>query len=140
MNKIFLSSALVALFFSSSAIAGLPEMMKLYNNPKLAPKLKVCKGDQNCNAVMALAKQWNSIPNNYRYKGEWDIKSYARKGITWDSQGRNIGLHKGFYLYKDKSHEYLDALYDANIAEPYIERSWAVLLYIEDKNGWVKPD
>lgn len=128
-----LAFLMVLMLFSVNAFAGLPEMMKIYNNPSLAPKVKICKGDIFCNASVALSDQWKSIPNNYRYKGEFEIKSYAKSGITWDSQGRNIGLHSGFYICQDKSSVYLNSIPDK---EPYIERIWAVLLYIEDKKGW----
>lgn len=125
------------LLLSIVSNAGLPEMMKIYHNPNLAPKAKQCKGNQDCNAFMALSKHWNEIPNNYRYQGEFDIKSYAKKGKTWDNQGRNIGLHKGFYLYTDKAIQYQEAGFE-NLSEPYIERGFAVLLYIEDKNHWIQ--
>ena len=68
---------LVALAFtvsSLSSFAGLPEMMKVYNNPKSAPQVATCKRNTQCNAFVALANQWQAIPNNYRYHG-FDIKN-----------------------------------------------------------------
>lgn len=137
MKKIVLFTLLSSL--SIPAFANLDNMMKIYHNPQLAPKVKACKNNIKCNAFMALSRQWQSIPNHYRYKGKWEIKSFARKGITWDNQGRNIGLWKGFY-WTEKSVDYFDAaLNHLAEPEPHIERGLAVLLYIEDKNGWA-PD
>ena len=140
MKKIFIG--LAAMFISISSFAGLPEMMKIYKNPKSAPKISACKGDIYCNGFIALSKQWKDIPNFYRYKGEYDIKAYAKNGVTYDSQGRNRGLQNGFYWSTDKSHSFIDSL------DKYIESTGgmpdsyegglAVLLYIEDKNGWVE--
>ena len=73
--------ALALTVSSVSSFAGLPEMMKVYNNPKSAPKIATCKGDIYCNSFIALSKQWKDIPNSYRYKGE-DIKAYAKNGAT----------------------------------------------------------
>lgn len=41
MKKIL---ALLGILASTSSFAGLPEMMKVYNNPKSAPKIAACKG------------------------------------------------------------------------------------------------
>lgn len=127
---------------SASSFAGLPEMMKIYKNPKLAPKIASCKGDVYCNGFIALSKQWKDIPNSYRYKGQYDIKSYAKKGISYDNQGRNIGLENGFYWSTNKSHNFIESIdkYVENkgsIPANY-EGGLAVLLYIEDQNGWVE--
>lgn len=139
MKIIFLA---ITLAVSTSSFAGLPEMMKVYNNPKLAPKVKACKGDIYCNGFLALAKQWESIPNSYRYQGEYEIKSYAKRGWTYDGQGRNRGLEMGFGLYKEKSHKFLEGVNIYTETKGYIpddyEGGWAVLLYIEDKKGWAK--
>lgn len=138
MKKIFVAMALT--ISSVSSFAGLPEMMKIYNNPKLAPKVAVCKGDAYCNGFIALSKQWKDIPNSYRYQGEWDIKVYAREGITYNSRGNNVGLHKGFYWYTDKSINFLQSIQTKqNFSKNNnIEGGLAVLLYIEDKKGWAK--
>lgn len=126
--------------FSTASFAGLPEMMKIYNNPASAPKVAACKGDTYCNGFVALSKQWQSIPNSYRYQG-FDIKSYAKKGVTYDSQGRNVGLHSGFYFRTDKTQKFIDGsdkfVFSKN-NNLNIEGGLAVLLYIEDKNGWAK--
>jgi len=124
----------------AQADAGLPGMMKIYNNPELAPQVQGCKGDIRCNAFIALANHWQSIPDSYRYRGEYDVKASAKKGVTYDDQGRNIGLHSGFYFKTERSQELIDGV------DVYVETEkhtpWnhegglAVLLYIEDKNGW----
>lgn len=134
MKKLILLSALSMV--GTASFAGLPEMMKVYNNPSSAPKVAACKGNVNCNAFTALAKQWQSIPNNYRYHG-FNIKDQAR-------QGDGYGLNKGFSLSKDKSQNLSEAgdavYYDGGGKGAANERIFgqglAVLLYIEDKNGW----
>lgn len=138
MKKILVALALT--ISSVSSFAGLPEMMKVYNSPKSAPKIAGCKGDIYCNGFVALSKQWKDIPDSYRYKGEYEIKSYARKGVTYNSRGNNIGLHKGFYWYTDKSNSFLESIRKEG-KDPKnlnIEGGLAVLLYIEDKNGWTE--
>lgn len=139
MKKILIALALTV--SSVSSFAGLPEMMKVYNNPKSAPKIATCKGDIYCNSFIALSKQWKDIPNSYRYKGE-DIKAYAKNGATYDEQGRNIGLESGFVLSTNnaqKMHEGVDKYFEAKgyVTESN-QRGLAVLLYIEDKKGWAK--
>lgn len=140
MKKVLV--ALTLTMGSMSSFAGLPEMMKVYNNPKIAPKVAICKGNSYCNGFVALSKQWTDIPNSYRYKGKFNIKADARRGITYDSQGRHRGLSNGFYFYNDKTRKFMergDILVerDINLSATY-ERGTAVLLYIEDKNGWVR--
>lgn len=139
MKRMFIALALT--ISSVSSFAGLPEMMKVYNNPKSAPKIAACKGDIYCNSFIALSKQWKDIPNSYRYKGE-DIKAYAKDGATYDEQGRNIGLESGFFLSTNKAqkmHEGVDKYFEAKgyVTESN-QRGLAVLLYIEDKKGWAK--
>lgn len=129
---------LTTALLSSTSFAGLPEMMKIYNNPKLAPKILQCKGNQNCNAFVSLSKQWQSIPNQYRYQG-FNIKQQAKEGDGY-------GLNKGFSLRQDQSYALMEAgdavFYDGSGKGPANERIFgqglAVLLYIEDKNGWAK--
>ena len=140
MKKMFI--VLAIMISSVSSFAGLPEMMKTYENPKSAPKISACKGDTYCNGFIALSKQWKDIPNSYRYKGEYDIKAYARDGATYDDQGRNQGLESGFYWSTDKSNSFIRGLdkyieTKGHIPDSY-EGGLAVLLYIEDENGWVK--
>lgn len=139
MKKILVALALTV--SSVSSFAGLPEMMKVYNNPKSAPKIATCKDNIYCNSFIALSKQWKDIPNSYRYKGE-DIKAYAKDGATYDEQGRNIGLESGFFLSTNKSQKMHEGVNKYFEAKGYVtesnQRGLAVLLYIEDKNGWAK--
>lgn len=134
MKKIFLSLALAV--SASSSFAGLPEMMKIYKNPSLAPNTDYCAvTDDNCKAFTALAKQFDSIPANYRYHG-FDIRKQAL-------QGDNYGLNKGFSFYKQRTVEISDGgevYFDfASKKKSLISaKGLAVLLYIEDKNGWAK--
>ncbi|ATZ66784.1 hypothetical protein [Acinetobacter haemolyticus] len=126
----------ISICINSQVYAGLPEMMKIYKNPSLAPKVAVCKGNTNCNAFTALAKQWHDIPKNYRYHG-FDVRLQAL-------QGDGYGLNKGFSLAKDRSNAFQDAgeviYYDGGsrgkAKEAIFAQGMAVLLYIEDKNGW----
>ncbi len=117
-------------------------MMKVYRNPSSAPQVSGCKGDMYCNAFIALAGQWKSIPDSYRYKGAYNIKAYAKKGVTYDDQGRNIGLQRGFYFQTEKSQQLIDGMYHYAETKKHVpvnyEGGLAVLLYIEDKNGWAK--
>lgn len=126
----------IAICISGHVYAGLPEMMKVYKKPSLAPKVAVCKGNTNCNAFTALAKQWQDIPKNYRYHG-LNVRQQAL-------QGDGYGLNKGFSLAKDRSNAFQDAgdviYYDGGskgkVKEAVFAQGMAVLLYIEDKNGW----
>lgn len=129
--------AILTIMCSSSSFAGLPEMMKIYKNPSLAPNTDYCAvTNDNCKAFTALARQWQSIPSSYRYKGEWNIKKYAIEGDAYS-------LNKGFYLYKTRSNELADGgdvYYDFSNPkkEAIYARGLAVIMYIEDKNGWTK--
>ena len=141
MKRIFI--AMVLTVSSVSSFAGLPEMMKVYNNPKSAPKIAACKGDIYCNSFIALSKQWKDIPNSYRYQGKWDIKAFAKRGVTYNNQGRNIGLEsQGYYLHTDKANKISEGVSKYIETKKHTpddnEGGLAVLLYIEDKNGWAK--
>ena len=140
MKKLFVVLTLMTI--SVTSFAGLPEMMKIYKNPKLAPKVAACKGDIYCNGFIALSKQWKDIPNSYRYQGEYNIKANAKRGATYDDQGRSIGLENEFYWSTDKSQKLIEGVdkyiqTKGNTPDSY-ECGLAVLLFIEDKNGWVK--
>lgn len=126
----------ILVLISNSSFAGLPEMMKIYKNPSLAPNTEYCAVmDDNCKAFTALAKQFDSIPANYRYHG-FDIR---RDALAAD----NYGLNKGFYYYKDRTIEIKDGgdvYFDFSSKKKSLisAKGMAVLLYIEDKNGWAK--
>lgn len=132
-----LLSALLTITASSISFAGLPEMMRIYNSPELAPKVTSCHGDKYCNGFVALSKQWESIPDSYRYHG-FDIKDSARKGITFDEEGRGVGLERGFYFYTDRTADLMSGFQEImDVSNFNYEAGLAVLLYIEDKNDWV---
>lgn len=119
-----------ALYFDESKY--LAELMNIYNNPNLAPEVVACKGDIYCNTFIELSKKWKSIPDSYRYKGSFDIKAQAKSGITFDDQGRNIGLQRGFYFYNEQTNKIIDGVEILdNIPDDY-EGGLAILLYIED--------
>ncbi|WP_201535284.1 hypothetical protein [Psychrobacter ciconiae] len=116
--------------------ADMAKMNQYYNNPKSAPKVKMCKGNQNCNAFYALSRQWKSIPNNYRVPGCSDckIKDEAR-------DGNGYGLYKGYSLSQDRAITLSDAgenrFYRGGAASPAEERIFAegraVLIYLDNK-------
>lgn len=87
--KILTAFVLSAAVFTAKA-DGLPDMMKYYNNTAAAPQTAACKGNAACNSFAALAKQWRSIPQNYRYHG-FNIRQDAAKGDGY-------GLYRGFNL------------------------------------------
>ena len=134
-TKILTALALSAAVFAANA-DGLPDMMKYYDNTAAAPKTAACKGNATCNSFAALAKQWRSIPQNYRYHG-FNIRQDAAKGDGY-------GLYRGFNLQRERSLELAEAGEEAFYAggakpraqERIFAQGLAVLLYIEDKNGW----
>lgn len=127
--------------FALSSLCALPAyadnaaMMKYYNNPHAAPKVPKCKGNAYCNAFFALAKQWKSIPNSYRYNG-FNIKQDAAKG---DGYGLNRGFSIGQTDTGFKLHEAGEnTFYTANKSDVRIfAQGLAVILYLEDTNGLI---
>ncbi len=115
----------------------LADLMKLYNNPRLSPEISTCKGNIYCNTFIALSKEWRNIPDSYRYQGEFDIKSEAGNGITYDDNGRNIGLERGFYFYTEQTQKIKSGVENLESLPHDYEGGLAILLYIEDKNGWI---
>lgn len=115
----------------------LSQMMNIYQNPQSAPPVYLCQGDIYCNAFFALSQYWVHIPDSYRYQGEFNIKFSAQIGDAY-------GLNKGFTLKKEQSVLLADSinLYYANSGEnssqeKTLSEGLAVLLYIEDMNGWL---
>lgn len=108
-------------------------MTQIYNNPKSAPKVQRCKGNQNCNAFYALSKQWQSIPENFKISG-MKLKPYAKSGDGY-------GLWKGFTLNSTRAVALSDAgdavFYSGGSSSAADERIFAqglaVLLYLENK-------
>ncbi len=116
----------------------LSQMMKIYNNPQLAPPVYLCQGDIYCNAFSALSQYWIYIPDDYRYQGEFNIKYQAQIGDGY-------GLNKGFTLSQEQSILLAErgdlAYYNSGGKSPEQEKIFAeglaVLLYIEEMNGWL---
>lgn len=116
--------------------ADVATMNKYYNNPKLAPKIKRCNGNQDCNVFYALSKQWKSIPNGFYVPGcrECKVKEEARVG-------NGYSLNKGYGLERDRSIHLKevgeDKFYRGGAASKADERIFAeglaVLIYLDYK-------
>ena len=68
---------------SSLSHADMNQVMALINNPSTAPVVKRCEGNVNCNAFVALSKQWQIIPKDdplryFIYSG--DLNALIREG------------------------------------------------------------
>lgn len=113
-------------------------IMAVYHKPELAPTTQECYDSELCNAFVAIAQQWHNIPIDYRYQG-FDIRQQAAIGDAH-------GLHKGFTLQNQRSIELAEAgnifLYqNANMSGQEVHlfaQGLAMLLYIEDQNGWAQ--
>ncbi|MFW1858711.1 hypothetical protein [Acinetobacter defluvii] len=131
MKKWFL--LLLALTISTPSFA-LIEIMAIYNNPQINVKIPRCKGDINCNTFVSLANSYEglklAIKNNYPM-----LLEYA-------DQGEGKKLDDEIWLYRDHSKKILKAgkaIYgkNTNSNDKYIyARGLAVLLFIEQRNGW----
>ena len=88
MNKqitTFLQYGAIAACLSISSLshADMNQVMALINNPSTAPVVKRCEGNVNCNAFVALSKQWQIIPKDdplryFIYSG--DLNALIREG------------------------------------------------------------
>lgn len=63
--------------------ADMTQIMALINDPSAAPAVKRCEGNINCNAFVALSKQWQVIPKDdplryFIYSG--DLNALIREG------------------------------------------------------------
>lgn len=132
--KIAIGISCAAMF--SVSHADVATINKYYKNPKLAPKVQRCKGNQDCNAFYALSKQWQSTPNCLKtsYGADCETKKQAKDGDGY-------GLWKGGY-FTDTYHlaEAGEAIfYRGGAASKADERIFAqglsVLYYLESKNG-----
>lgn len=129
--------AILAIIGTTSSFAGLPEMTKIYNHPSIAPKYVACAENIYCNGFTALSKQWHSIPKNYRYKGEWDIRKMAEKGEAEE-------LYRGFSFGEQETTYYFleagaNAYYKRGSSyknDLTFARGVAVILYMIDQKGW----
>ena len=83
--KTFLQYGAIAACLSVSSLshADMNQVMALINNPSTAPVVKRCEGNVNCNAFVALSKQWQIIPKDdplryFVYSG--DLNALIREG------------------------------------------------------------
>lgn len=125
----------IALFGITLSHADMGTMSKVYSKPESAPQIQRCKGNTKCNAFYALAKDWQSIPNNFKLDGI-NVKSYAKDGDGY-------GLWKGFTLNSNRAIALAnagDAVFfkggDSSKADERIyAQGMAVLLYLENKSA-----
>ena len=83
--KTFLQYGAIAACLAGSSLshADMNQVMALINNPSTAPIVKRCEGNVNCNAFVALSKQWQIIPKDdplryFIYSG--DLNALIREG------------------------------------------------------------
>ena len=83
--KTFLQYGAIAVCLSGSSLshADMNQVMALINNPSTAPVVKRCEGNVNCNAFVAISKQWQIIPKDdplryFIYSG--DLNALIREG------------------------------------------------------------
>ena len=83
--KTFQQYGAIAVCLSGSSLshADMNQVMALINNPSTAPIVKRCEGNVNCNAFVALSKQWQIIPKDdplryFIYSG--DLNALIREG------------------------------------------------------------
>lgn len=88
MNKpikaFFKCSVITACLFTATlSHADMNQVMALINDPSSAPTVKRCDGNVNCNAFVALSREWQIIPKGDRlryfiYSG--DLNAMIREG------------------------------------------------------------
>lgn len=83
--KIFLQYSAVVACFSITSLchADMNHVIALINTPSSAPVIRRCESNINCNAFVAISKQWQLIPKNDRlryfiYSG--DLNALIREG------------------------------------------------------------
>ena len=69
--------------FASLSHADMNQVMALINDPSSAPQVRRCYENVNCNAFVAISKQWQVIPKDdplryYIYSG--DLNAMLREG------------------------------------------------------------
>lgn len=77
------SAVTACLSISSLCHADMNKVMALINEPSSAPTVKRCEGNVNCNAFVALSREWQLIPKGDRlryfiYSG--DLNAMIREG------------------------------------------------------------
>ncbi|EOR09496.1 hypothetical protein F896_00988 [Acinetobacter genomosp. 15BJ] len=83
--KCFLRSGAVftSLSITSVCHADMNQVMALINTPANAPVVKRCEGNINCNAFVAISKQWQIIPKGDRLRYfiySADLNAMIREG------------------------------------------------------------
>ena len=78
------------LSLSSLSHADMNQVMALINDPTTAPVVKRCEDNVNCNAFVAISKQWQVIPKDdplryYIYSG--DLNALIQDGNDLNEQG-----------------------------------------------------
>ncbi|WP_288400680.1 hypothetical protein [uncultured Acinetobacter sp.] len=128
-------SLIIGLLGATLGHADVGSMSKVYSKPQSAPQVQRCKGNNKCNAFYALAKEWQSIPNNFKLDGI-NVKSYAKDGDGY-------GLWKGFTLNSNRAIALAnagDAVFfkggsSSKADERIYAQGMAVLLYLENKSA-----
>ena len=132
--KIAMGISCAAIF--SVSHADIATMNKYYKNPSLAPKVKRCNSNQDCNAFYALSKEWKSVPNCFKtsYGSDCETKKQAKDGDGY-------GLWKGASFNNDRSSTLAssaeEVFYKGGSASKADERIFAeglaVLYYLDSK-------
>ena len=89
--KAFLQCSAVAacMSFASLSHADMNQVMALINDPASAPAFRRCDNNPNCNAFVAISKQWQVIPKDdplryYIYSG--DLNALIKEGKDLNDQ------------------------------------------------------
>lgn len=89
--KAFLQCSAVAacMSFASLSHADMNQVMALINDPASAPAIRRCDNNPNCNAFVAISKQWQVIPKDdplryYIYSG--DLNALIKEGKDLNDQ------------------------------------------------------
>ncbi|MCF0264963.1 hypothetical protein KW868_10920 [Acinetobacter guillouiae] len=83
--KIFLQYSAVIAYFSITSLchADMNQVIALINTPSSAPVIRRCEGNINCNAFVAISKQWQIIPKGDRLRYfiySADLNAMIREG------------------------------------------------------------
>ncbi|MEG2265608.1 MAG: hypothetical protein RSC68_14900 [Acinetobacter sp.] len=75
--------------FASLSHADMNQVMALINDPSTAPTIRRCDNNPNCNAFVAISKQWQVIPKDdplryYIYSG--DLNALIKEGKDLNDQ------------------------------------------------------
>jgi len=81
--------ALLACLSSAPHVhADLNRVMALINDPSQAPKIRRCQLKANCNAFVAISKEWQIIPKDDPLR--YFIYSNDMRGLIHENQGKNL--------------------------------------------------